>query len=48
MEPNGVKKNVPIENSIQSNIKSYTTNSKDQSFNPNSAIKNSKIFEIPI
>jgi len=47
-EPNGVKKNLPIENSIQSNIKSYTTNSKDQSFNPNSAIKNSKIFEIPI
>lgn len=47
-EPNGVKKIFPMENSIQSNIKSYTTNSKDQSFNPNSAIKNSKIYEIPI
>jgi len=46
-EPNSIKKIIPLENSI-SNNKSYTTNTKERSFNPNSAIKNSKIFKIPI
>ena len=47
-EPSNIKKIVPLENSIISNIKSYTINSKERSFNPNSAIKNSKIFKIPL
>ncbi len=46
-EHTNVKKNIPLENSIQSNNKSFTTN-KDRSFNPNSALKNSKLYEIPI
>lgn len=39
---------IPVENSVISNIKSYTTGSKDRSYNPNSALKNSKIFKIQI
>ena len=48
VEQNDIKKVVPIENSVISQIKSYTTGSKERSYNPNSAIRNSKIFEIPI
>jgi hypothetical protein len=42
-ELNNVDKIIPPENSFQSNIKSYTTN-KEYSYNPNSALKNSKIL----
>lgn len=48
VERNDINKVIPVENSVISQIKSYTNGSKERSYNPNSAIKNSKIFEIPI
>ena len=48
IESNNIEKVIPIENSVISHIKSYTAASKEHSYNPNSAIKNSKIFKIPI